>query len=251
MDAVAADLPLYLQMSRYTKGSKAVMELRTERYLAEQASAASKPVTSDDDLITGSISTGETVNEAAATDEDGFSFGDFLDMINPLQHVPVISTLYREMTGDEMEPAARIVGGALYGGPIGAGISVAQAVLEQATGDDVGGHIMSMFGGTSPASTLTATAMVPNAKPAEPAITTTSADVATAVAPANTPLPSLSAEAFNALLTEPKETTAAQPTRQHYAIEREQSGVAAAMAMALDQYDVLKLVEEPAHETGW
>ncbi|MDP6473864.1 MAG: hypothetical protein QF894_03030 [Alphaproteobacteria bacterium] len=31
---------------------------------------------------------------------DGFGFDDFLDLINPLQHIPIISTIYREITGD-------------------------------------------------------------------------------------------------------------------------------------------------------
>ena len=33
--------------------------------------------------------------------EDGFDFWDVLDVINPLQHIPFVNTLYREMTGDE------------------------------------------------------------------------------------------------------------------------------------------------------
>ncbi len=28
------------------------------------------------------------------------SFWDFVDIVNPLQHVPVINTIYRELTGD-------------------------------------------------------------------------------------------------------------------------------------------------------
>lgn len=245
MEAVASELPLYLQMSRYTKGSKAVMELRTERYLAEQATATAKTEPNDDNLITGSLQTESEAGELTTTvDDDGFSFNDFLDMINPLQHLPVVSTLYREMTGDEMEPAARIVGGAIYGGPLGAGISVAEAVLEQATGDDLGGHVMSMFqNADTPQAIATATSPSTSRQARLPAAIPTG----TLNTQVNTPLPSLSAEAFNALLTTPEETKPEPRTRQHAAIEREQSGVAAAMALALDQYDMLKLVDEPAY----
>ncbi|MCE8000781.1 MAG: hypothetical protein HEP70_18155 [Rhodobiaceae bacterium] len=245
MEAVAAELPLYLQMSRYTKGSKAVMELRTERFLTEQAAATATTGSNDDDLITGSLQTVNHGQETRTTsDDDGFSFNDFLDMINPLQHLPVVSTLYREMTGDEMEPAARIVGGAIYGGPIGAGISVAEAVLEQATGDDLGGHVMSMLQGADSPQTIAAATSPSTARQARPSAAIPAETLNTQV---NTPLPSLSAEAFNALLTSPEETIHEPPTREHAAIEREQSGVAAAMALALDQYDVLKLVDEPAY----
>jgi hypothetical protein len=243
MEAVAADLPLYLQMSRYTKGSRAVMELRTERHLADQAAATAKTESNDDKLITGSLQTEGAGNETpAGTDDDGFSFDDFLDMVNPLQHLPVISTLYREMTGDEMEPAARIVGGAIYGGPIGAGISVAEAILEQATGDDLGGHVMSLLQSSDTPPTMTAATTRENAGP--PAQSTPiTADAPGALASA--PLPSLSAEAFNALLTSPEEPNTGRPAQQHATTEYEQSGVAAAMAMALDQYNTLKLVDEP------
>ena len=37
--------------------------------------------------------------------EDGFTFADFLDIINPLQHIPVLSTLYRHLTGDTIDAA--------------------------------------------------------------------------------------------------------------------------------------------------
>ena len=34
--------------------------------------------------------------------KDGFTLGDFLDIINPLQHIPVVSTVYRAITGDKI-----------------------------------------------------------------------------------------------------------------------------------------------------
>ena len=52
--------------------------------------------------------------------DDGFSFNDLLDLINPLQHIPVVATLYRAITNDEIAPGPRMVGGAIYlGGPLG------------------------------------------------------------------------------------------------------------------------------------
>ncbi len=247
MEAVAADLPLYLQMSRYTKGSKAVMELRVERFLADQAATATKSDINDDNLITGSLPDADIAKETAATtDDDGFSFNDFLDMINPLQHLPVVSTLYREMTGDEIDPASRIVGGALYGGPIGAGISVAEAVLEQATGDDLSGHVMSMLQGSAPSPAVAAVA--PSAT--EPEAPSAPANTVALSTSTNAPPPSLSAEAFNALLTKPEDDAPAARPRQHFAAHAEQDAqdaVAAAMALALDRYEVLKLVDEPAY----
>ena len=83
------------------------------------------------------------------TDSDaggsGFSFGDLVDVLNPLQHIPVVSTLYRRLTGDEIDPMSRVAGGALFGGWIGGVASVANALIERATGDDLGGHIATAF----------------------------------------------------------------------------------------------------------
>ena len=46
--------------------------------------------------------------------KDGFTFLDFLDIINPLQHFPVIGTLYRELTGDTFDPGSRVLGSTLF-----------------------------------------------------------------------------------------------------------------------------------------
>ncbi len=83
--------------------------------------------------------------------EDGFSFLDLLDIINPLQHIPVVGTLYRELTGDTLDPLPRIVGSTLFFGPIGAGVSGANVVLKQTSGQDIGEHIMAMLRDEKPA----------------------------------------------------------------------------------------------------
>ncbi len=78
--------------------------------------------------------------------EDGeLTFEDFLDVINPLQHIPVISTLYREITGDEISGPARIVGGTLFGGPGGFVSAIANTLFDEATGNDVGESLLALF----------------------------------------------------------------------------------------------------------
>lgn len=72
------------------------------------------------------------------------SFWDLLDVVNPLQHIPVVGTLYRAITGDTIKAPARIVGGALFGGPIGAMASIANAIYEEASGRDVGATVLAM-----------------------------------------------------------------------------------------------------------
>ena len=64
--------------------------------------------------------------------DDGLSFRDVLDLVNPLQHIPVVGNVYRELTGDTLAPGIRVAGGALFGGPLGAALSVAGLVIDGA-----------------------------------------------------------------------------------------------------------------------
>lgn len=77
--------------------------------------------------------------------DDGLSFWDILDVINPLQHIPVLSTLYRTITNDQIDPAAKMVGGALYGGSIGLVSSIVDVVINFGTGKDLGGHALTLM----------------------------------------------------------------------------------------------------------
>jgi len=83
--------------------------------------------------------------------KDGFDFFDLLDVVNPLQHIPVISTIYRRMTGDELSPAARVAGATLFVGPIGTALAVADSIVEYETGQDTGDNLYAaMFGDDGP-----------------------------------------------------------------------------------------------------
>lgn len=74
---------------------------------------------------------------APAKADDGFSFGDLLDIINPLQHLPIISTIYRHITGDTIKPVEQIAGDTLFGGLTGLVSSVADYAFEKITGKDL------------------------------------------------------------------------------------------------------------------
>jgi hypothetical protein len=73
-----------------------------------------------------------------STSLSNFSFHDFLSIINPLQHLPVVSTIYRAVTGDTIKPLERVAGDALYGGLWGFVSSVANVAFEEITGKDIG-----------------------------------------------------------------------------------------------------------------
>lgn len=87
----------------------------------------------------------------AAAGEENLSFVGFIkglfDVINPLQHIPVVGTLYRHITGDEIAPVARFAGDALYGGPIGGAIAAVDIAWEKSTGKDMGETVMAALTG--------------------------------------------------------------------------------------------------------
>jgi hypothetical protein len=116
--------------------------------------------------------------------DKGMTFADLLDVINPLQHIPIISTIYRMVTGDTMSPGARMAGGILFGGVSGLLASGVVAAFEEASGRSVENHLVAMFDGDEPADE-TATTQVASAAPAVPADPATTATLA----PATTAVP--------------------------------------------------------------
>ncbi len=74
-------------------------------------------------------------NPASAVSEDDTpSFGEFLRALNPLQHLPVVGTIYRAITGDTLAEPLRVVGslvmGGLTGGVFGVLISAASNAMQ-------------------------------------------------------------------------------------------------------------------------
>ena len=101
--------------------------------------------------------------------KDGMSFLDLLDVINPLQHIPLISTLYRSVTGDEIDPASKLMGSTLYWGPIGAVTSLVDVMVEFSTGKDIGEHTLNIIKRDQANVKGTANASKPN-NPKEPTL---------------------------------------------------------------------------------
>ena len=98
-----------------------------------------------------------------AEGDDSPSFWDLVDVINPLQHIPIVNDIYREATGDKIGVAARLAGGALFGGGVFGLIGAAlNCVLEESTGKDAGGHVLALFKDDAPSATAVASATEPN-----------------------------------------------------------------------------------------
>jgi hypothetical protein len=89
----------------------------------------SSPVSGVSEAMT--VSANKT-GTAAASGEDFFHH--ILDVINPLQHLPVIGSIYRAITGEHIGPVEKIAGDTLYGGLWGAVSSIADVAFEGITG---------------------------------------------------------------------------------------------------------------------
>jgi hypothetical protein len=88
-------------------------------------------------------SAGTTWPQESATKQDahGLTFHELLADLNPLQHIPVIGTIYRAITGDEIPEAARNLGSlavsGIMGGPLGLASNLAFLALRKLTGIDI------------------------------------------------------------------------------------------------------------------
>jgi hypothetical protein len=80
----------------------------------------------------------------SGTQQEGF-FHHLLDVVNPLQHLPLVGTLYRAITGDHLGPVEKIMGDTLYGGLWGAVSSVADVAFEGLTGKSMEDTVLGWF----------------------------------------------------------------------------------------------------------
>jgi hypothetical protein len=103
--------------------------------------------------------------DKTGTEDEGF-FHHILDVINPLQHLPVIGTIYRAITHEHIGPVEKIAGDALYGGLWGAVASVADVAFEGITGKSFEDTAMSWIRGDDnvrvASARVTAPSIIPN-----------------------------------------------------------------------------------------
>ncbi len=109
----------------------------------EQNLSAAAAGKSDDNFDSALAYAGRESGGAPAQPEE-FTFGDVIDIINPLHHLPLIGFLYRELTGDEIRPSSKILGGAAFGGFAGAATSLADTIIEHETGRDMAGNVLAL-----------------------------------------------------------------------------------------------------------
>ena len=185
------------------------------------------------------IPNGIQENEVPDTGTVDMDFWDFVDIVNPLQHIPVVSTIYRELTGDTIKGVSRIVGDGLYGGFIGLVTGIGSAIIAETTGKDPGEHVMAMLTGSdsevpAPAgNTAIAEATPPSAAPAAEAASAPASPLPASAQP--TPAPTRTAMAEPATAGEilmPAARTAApaqrrlgEPEQRSFAVPKRTPGL--------------------------
>ena len=136
---------------------------------------------------------------AAATAANGgnappeLTFSDLLDVINPLEHIPVVSHIYEKETGHQQAEGSQTTGGLLYGGPIGLVLAIADQVMKHTTGNDMTGHLAVAVGLEKPPvdkGTALADSQSPTAAPVASATNKASATMIVASAAPISLLPS-------------------------------------------------------------
>ncbi len=91
--------------------------------------------------------------------DEVFGWDDFVDLINPLQHIPVVAQIYRAVSGDQINGAAELLGAL----PFGATSTIAAVIdlaVRDTTGQDIGANALALLFGRdrTPDGTAVATA---------------------------------------------------------------------------------------------
>ena len=124
-----------------------------------------------------------------STENHDFSFGDLVDIVNPLQHIPGVANVYRAITGDTISAPARFMGSMLFMGPIGLAMTAADTLAMNADGERVSEQVIAAISGRQTDSgTVMAKTNLPDTAPtpAGTATMTNAPSIESAVASAKT-----------------------------------------------------------------
>jgi hypothetical protein len=107
------------------------------------------------------VATADAAKAESGEEKESF-FQHILDVINPLQHLPIIGTIYRAATGERLDAVEKIAGDALYGGLWGAVTAAADVAFEAITGKSVEDTVMAWFKSDSTPSRVASAKLSPS-----------------------------------------------------------------------------------------
>ena len=146
---------LQQKQARSAASDKAILKMKSHDRMGGSSPVWEKPTTAQDKVaqrldMAGKKSFESYISTAAFAEHTAeapshitkpFGFGDIVDMVNPLHHLPIVGGMYRDATGDDIRGISKIMGGALFGGPAGAAGSAVNVAVEDKTGADLIGHV--------------------------------------------------------------------------------------------------------------
>lgn len=116
-------------------------------------------------ISTSAKSDTDTAATATAAKPHESFFHHLWDVVNPLQHLPVIGTIYRAVTGEHLDPLEKIAGDSLYGGLWGAVSSIADVAFESLTGKSFEDTALALFKSDGPTRLASAKVAAPSITP--------------------------------------------------------------------------------------
>jgi hypothetical protein len=133
----------------YPKSEEETTEVGTAMESSKQVNMAAIEVRPDDadvEIQSSSEPGRRERGRGPEVQEADLTFEDVLDIINPLQHLPIISQIYRAVSGDEIKGFAEVAGSALFGGPLGVISGAFNAMFEDETGHSPTTMVAGLFG---------------------------------------------------------------------------------------------------------
>ncbi|MDR6985391.1 hypothetical protein J2X32_004056 [Rheinheimera pacifica] len=123
-------------------GPDAMFAALTQNMMQSMVQAALEPTPEQ-----AAAAAAELADPAPTAFADGSSPGiaDALDIINPLQHIPLVSQYYRDWTGDDMGYISQVAGGAFWGGGVGVAASFVNLGLTSVMGKSPSQYIQQLF----------------------------------------------------------------------------------------------------------
>lgn len=145
-----AGRPVFRMVAHERMGGSVPVWERDRTAQAAVAHRLEEGTRSFDDVLNDALLSYAPAKDAAAVADEPFGFGDLVDIVNPLHHIPLVGMLYRAVTGDQIRPSSQIVGGAIFGGLAGAAGGLASLIVAEETGKNVEEHVVAAIRGSAP-----------------------------------------------------------------------------------------------------
>lgn len=124
-----------LQASLFQAGSAAVIS-NISNLDADSAMTSLTSNMSEVETATTFLSTMDDFSNFSVG-EDGLGLDDVFDTVNVLNHIPVIADIYQDVTDTVVDPIANVIGGYIYGGPLGLAYASVNLAFEAFTGKSI------------------------------------------------------------------------------------------------------------------